>query len=116
MSLMDERQKQQGQKASIEPALSFLRAAGCGCGYGRAHKETISGNFDSKKVLAPGLWMDIVLYHGTPRYYTRENLILLRQHAWVFFCGPSAHTQREAFLNIGTGVHVLKGWERSWFQ
>ncbi|KAF5535475.1 hypothetical protein FNAPI_12039 [Fusarium napiforme] len=120
MSLMDERQKQQGQKASIEPALSLLRDARCGCGYGRAHKETISGNFDRKKVLVPGLWMDIVLCHGTPRNYTHENLILLRQRAWVFFWGPTAHPQREALLNIshdaGTGVPVLKGWERSWFR
>ncbi|KAF5580352.1 hypothetical protein FPCIR_10687 [Fusarium pseudocircinatum] len=120
MSLMDERQKQQGQKASIESALSLLRDAGCGCGYGRAHSETISGNFDRKEGLVPELWMDIVLCHGTPRNYTQENLILLRQRAWVFFWGPTAHPQCEALLNIsqdaGNGVLVLKGWERSWFQ
>ncbi|KAF5559776.1 hypothetical protein FPHYL_6957 [Fusarium phyllophilum] len=120
MSLMDERQKQQDQKASIEPVLSLLRDAGCGCGYGCAHRETISGNFDRKKGLVPELWMDIVLCHGTPRNYTQENLILLRQRAWVFFWGPIAHPQREALLSIsqdaGTGLHVLKGWERSLFQ
>jgi len=91
MSLMDERQKQQDQKASIEPALSLLRDASYGCDYGRAHKETISGNFDRKKALVPELWMDLVLRHGTPRNYTQENLTLLRQRAWVFFWGPTAH-------------------------
>ncbi|KAF5540290.1 hypothetical protein FMEXI_8564 [Fusarium mexicanum] len=120
MSLMDERQKQQGPVASIEPALSLLRDARCGCDYGRAHRETISGNFDRKKGLVPELWMGIVLRHGTPRNYTQENLTLLRQRAWVFFWGPPAHPQREALLNISqearTGLSVLKGWERFFFQ
>ncbi|KAF5252103.1 hypothetical protein FANTH_2851 [Fusarium anthophilum] len=120
MSLMDERQKQQGPVASIEPALSLLRDARCGCDYGRAHRETISGNFDRQKGLIPELWMGIVLRHGTPRNYTQENLTLLRQRAWVFFWGPPAHPQREALLNISqearNGLPVLKGWERFFFQ
>ncbi|SCV55841.1 uncharacterized protein FFB14_14329 [Fusarium fujikuroi] len=120
MSLLDERQKQQGQEASIEPALSLLRDARFGCGYDRAHKETISGNFDRKRGLVPELWMDIVLRHGTPRNYTQENLTLLRQRAWVFFWGPTAQPHREALLNIsqksGVGLSILKGWERSFFQ
>ncbi|CVK99875.1 uncharacterized protein FMAN_16183 [Fusarium mangiferae] len=120
MSLLDERQKQQGHEASIEPALSLLRDARFGCGYDRAHKDTISGNFDRKKGLVPELWMDIVLRHGTPRNYTQENLTLLRQRAWVFFWGPTAQPHREALLNIsqksGIGLSILKGWERSFFQ
>ncbi|KAF5653806.1 hypothetical protein F25303_1988 [Fusarium sp. NRRL 25303] len=120
MSLLDERRKQQGQEASIEPALSLLRDARFGCGYDRAHKETISGNFDRKKGLVPELWMDIVLRHGTPRNYTQEILTLLRQRAWVFFWGPTAQPHREALLNIsqksGIGLSILKGWERYFFQ
>ncbi|KAF5647253.1 hypothetical protein F52700_1555 [Fusarium sp. NRRL 52700] len=120
MSLMDERQKQQGQEASIEPALSLLRDARLGCDYGRAHKETISGNFDRKKGLVPELWMDIVIRHDTHRNYTQENVTLLRQRAWVFFWGRTAHPHREALLNIsqesGTGPSTLKGWECSFFQ
>lgn len=120
MSLLDERQKQQGQEASIEPALSLLRDVSFGCDYARAHRVTISGNFDRKKGLVPELWMDIVLRHGTPRNYTQENLTLLRQRAWVFFWGSTAQPQREALLNIsqksGIGLSISKGWERSFFQ
>lgn len=120
MSLLDERQKQQGQEASIEPALSLLRDVSFGCDYARAHKVTISGNFDRKKGFVPELWMDIVLRHGTPRNYTQENLTLLRQRAWVFFWGSTAQPQREALLNIsqksGIRLSILKGWERSLFQ
>ncbi|KAG7415112.1 hypothetical protein LZL87_004561 [Fusarium oxysporum] len=120
MGLMDERRKQQRQEASIEPALSLVRNANFRCDYDRAHKETVSGSFDRKKGLVPELWKDIVLRHGTPRNYTQENLALLRQRAWVFFWGSSAHPQREALLNIsqeaGTGFSGLKGWERSFFQ